>query len=97
MGTGTDIAMQRAGMVLTQGDLAALARAVRLSRAVLRVIKQNLFLAFFYNVLGIPIAAGVLYPATGMLLSPMLAAAAMCLSSICVVANALRLKRAPLE
>jgi len=97
MGTGTDIAMQSAGMVLTQGDLAALARAVRLSRAVRRVIKQNLFLAFFYNVLGIPIAAGVLYPATGMLLSPMLAAAAMCLSSICVVANALRLKRAPLE
>jgi Cu+-exporting ATPase len=97
MGTGTDVAMRSAGIVLTQGDLAALVRAVRLSRAVLRVIKQNLFLAFFYNVLGIPIAAGVLYPFTGMLLSPMLAAAAMSLSSICVVANSLRLRHAVLE
>jgi len=96
MGTGTDIAMQSAGLVLTQGDLPALARAVRLSRAVVRVIKQNLFLAFIYNGLGIPIAAGVLYPATGRLLDPMLAAAAMCLSSICVVGNALRLTRARL-
>jgi Cu+-exporting ATPase len=93
MGTGTDIAMQGAGIILTRGDLRALARAVRLSRAVLRTIKQNLFFAFFYNGLGIPLAAGVLYPLTGRLLSPMWAAAAMCLSSICVVANALRLRR----
>ena len=93
MGTGTDIAMQSAGLVLTRGDLPALARAVRLSRAVVRIIKQNLFLAFIYNGLGIPLAAGVLYPATGRLLDPMVAAAAMCLSSICVVANALRLSR----
>jgi Cu+-exporting ATPase len=97
MGTGTDIAMHSAGIVLTHGDLAALVRAVRLSRAVLRVIKQNLFLAFLYNGLGIPIAAGVFYPVNGLLLSPMLAGAAMSLSSICVVANALRLKRAPLD
>jgi Cu+-exporting ATPase len=93
MGTGTDIAMQSAGLVLTRGELPALARAVRLSRAVVRIIKQNLFLAFVYNGIGIPLAAGVLYPATGRLLDPMLAAAAMCLSSICVVANALRLRR----
>jgi Cu+-exporting ATPase len=75
-----------------RGDLPDLARAVRLSRAVVRVIRQNLFLAFFYNGLGIPVAAGVLYPLTGRLLDPMLAAAAMCLSSICVVGNALRLR-----
>ncbi len=93
MGTGTDIAMQGAGIILTRGDLRALARAVRLSRAVLRTIKQNLFFAFFYNGLGIPLAAGVLYPFTGRLLSPMWAATAMCLSSICVVTNALRLRR----
>jgi Cu+-exporting ATPase len=92
MGTGTDIAIQSAGLVLTKGDLPALARAVRLSRAVVRNIKQNLFLAFIYNGVGIPLAAGVLYPATGRLVDPMLAAAAMCLSSICVVANALRLR-----
>jgi Cu+-exporting ATPase len=92
MGTGADIAMQSAGLILTRGDLPDLARAVRLSRSVVRIIKQNLFLAFFYNGLGIPIAAGVLYPATGRLLDPMLAAAAMCLSSICVVGNALRLR-----
>ena len=96
MGTGADIAMQSAGLVLTRGDLPALARAVRLSRTVVRIIKQNLFLAFIYNVLGIPLAAGVLYPATGRLLDPMLAAVAMCLSSICVVANALRLRHARL-
>jgi len=97
MGTGTDIAMHSAGLVLTRADLAAIARAVRLSRAVLRIVKQNLFLAFFYNGLGIPIAAGVLYPLNGWLLSPMLAGAAMSLSSICVVANALRLRHARLE
>jgi Cu+-exporting ATPase len=97
MGTGTDVAMQSAGIVLTQGDLKALARAVRLSRAVLRVVKQNLFLAFLYNAAGIPIAAGVLYPATGWLMNPMLAGAAMSLSSIGVVANALRLRRARLD
>jgi P-type Cu+ transporter len=92
MGTGADIAMQSAGLVLMRGELPDLARAVRLSRAVVRAIRQNLFFAFFYNGLGIPLAAGILYPATGRLLDPMLAAAAMCLSSICVVGNALRLR-----
>ena len=93
MGTGTDIAMSSAGLVLLQGDLAALVRAVRLSRATLRNIRQNLFWAFAYNLAGIPIAAGALYPLTGWLMSPMLAATAMSLSSITVVSNALRLRR----
>jgi Cu+-exporting ATPase len=93
MGSGTDIAMNSAGLVLLQGDLAALVRAVRLSRATLRNIKENLFWAFAYNLAGIPIAAGALFPLTGWLLSPMLAGAAMSLSSITVVSNALRLRR----
>ncbi|MBL9191938.1 MAG: cadmium-translocating P-type ATPase [Opitutaceae bacterium] len=92
MGTGTDVAMHSAGLVLVQGDLAALVRAVHLSRATLRNIKQNLFWAFAYNLAGLPLAAGVLFPFTGWLLSPMFAGAAMSLSSITVIANALRLR-----
>ena len=91
MGTGTDVAMQSAGVTLVKGDLAGIARARVLSRATMRNIRENLFLAFVYNCLGIPIAAGVLYPAFGWLLSPIVAAAAMSLSSISVIANALRL------
>ncbi len=93
MGTGTDVAMHSAGLVLVKGDLAALVRAVHLSRAVLRNIRQNLFWAFAYNTAGLPLAAGALFPFTGWLLSPMFAGAAMSLSSITVVANALRLRR----
>jgi Cu+-exporting ATPase len=92
MGSGTDVAMQSAGVTLVKGDLAGIARARVLSRATMRNIRQNLVLAFIYNVLGIPIAAGVLYPLWGVLLSPMIAAAAMSLSSVSVVANALRLR-----
>ncbi len=92
MGTGTDVAMQSAGVTLVQGDLRGILRARRISRATMRNIRQNLFFAFVYNALGIPIAAGVLYPALGLLLSPMLAAAAMSLSSVSVIANALRLR-----
>ena len=94
MGTGTDIAMQTAGITLVKGDLRGLLRARRLSQATLRNIRQNLAFAFLYNVLGVPIAAGVLYPLFGVLLSPMLASAAMSLSSVSVIANALRLRRA---
>lgn len=97
MGTGTDVAIDSAGLILVKGDLMALVRAVNLSRAVLRNIKQNLFFAFCYNSLGIPIAAGVLYPAFGILLNPMIAGAAMAMSSISVVSNALRLKRIRLD
>ncbi len=96
MGTGTDIAMQSAGVTLVRGDLRGIARARRLSHATVRNIRQNLFFAFVYNLLGVPIAAGVLYPSFGMLLSPMIAAAAMSLSSVSVIANALRLRRAKL-
>jgi len=96
MGTGTDVAMHSAGIVLVKGDLGALVRAVHLSRATLRNIRQNLFWAFAYNFAGLPIAAGALYPFTGWLLSPMLASAAMSLSSISVVTNALRLRRVKL-
>jgi Cu+-exporting ATPase len=92
MGTGTDVAMQSAGVTLVKGDLAGIARARSLSRATMRNIRQNLFLAFVYNVLGIPIAAGVLYPIFGWLLSPVIAAAAMSLSSVSVIGNALRLR-----
>jgi len=93
MGTGTDVAMHSAGLVLVKGDLAALVRAVHLSRAVLRTIRQNLFFAFAYNGLGIPIAAGALYPFTGWLLNPMVGAVAMSLSCLNVTGNALRLRR----
>jgi Cu+-exporting ATPase len=92
MGTGTDVAMETAGVTLVRGDLRGIARARRLSRAVMRNIRQNLFLAFVYNALGVPIAAGALYPIFGLTLSPMIAAAAMSLSSVSVIANALRLR-----
>jgi P-type Cu+ transporter len=93
MGTGTDVAMQSAGVTLVKGDLRAIVKAIRLSRATMRNVKQNLFFAFVYNALGIPIAAGVLYPFLGLLLSPMFAGAAMAMSSVSVVSNALRLRR----
>jgi Cu+-exporting ATPase len=96
MGTGTDVAIESAGITLLKGDLNALVRARRLSQATTRNIRQNLFFAFIYNVLGVPIAAGVLYPWFGLLLSPMLASAAMSVSSISVIANALRLRRVDL-
>ena len=92
MGTGTAVAMETAGVTLVKGDLAGIVRARRLSRATMRNIRQNLALAFVYNVLGIPLAAGVLYPAFGWLLSPIVAAAAMSLSSVSVIGNALRLR-----
>jgi Cu+-exporting ATPase len=92
MGTGTDVAMQSAGVTLVTGDLRGIARARNLSQATMRNIRQNLFFAFIYNAAGIPIAAGVLYPAFGILLSPIIAAAAMALSSVSVVGNALRLR-----
>jgi P-type Cu+ transporter len=93
MGTGTDVAMESAGVTLVKGDLRGIARARRLSRATMRNIRQNLFFAFVYNALGVPIAAGVLYPTFGLLLSPMIAAAAMSASSVSVIGNALRLRR----
>lgn len=93
MGTGTDVAMESAGVTLVKGDLRGIARARRLSRAVMRNIRQNLFFAFVYNALGVPVAAGVLYPIFGLLLSPMIAAAAMSFSSVSVITNALRLRR----
>ena len=93
MGTGTDIAIESAGVTLVKGDLLGIARARRLSQATMRNIRQNLFFAFLYNTAGIPLAAGVLYPFFGLLLSPIVAAAAMALSSVSVIANALRLRR----
>lgn len=93
MGTGTDVAMESAEVTLVKGDLLGIARAIRLSRAMMKNIRQNLFLAFIYNVLSIPIAAGIFYPFTGLLLNPMIAALAMSLSSVSVIGNALRLKR----
>ena len=96
MGTGTDVAMASAGITLVQGDLGGIVRARRLARATMRNIRQNLAWAFVYNVLGVPVAAGVLYPLAGLLLSPMIASAAMSLSSVSVIANALRLRRAAL-
>ncbi|TKA96472.1 heavy metal translocating P-type ATPase [Cereibacter changlensis] len=96
MGTGADVAMESAGITLLGGDLMGIVRARKLARATLRNIKQNLFFAFAYNALGVPVAAGLLYPFTGMLLSPMIAAAAMSLSSVSVITNALRLRRVDL-
>jgi Cu+-exporting ATPase len=93
MGTGTDVAMQSAGVTLVKGDLRGIARAHKLSTGTMRNIRQNLFFAFVYNALGVPIAAGVLYPFLGVLLSPMIAAAAMSFSSVSVIANSLRLRR----
>jgi P-type Cu+ transporter len=96
MGTGTDVAIESAGMTLLKGDLRALVRARLLSKATMRNIRQNLFFAFAYNMLGVPVAAGVLYPVTGLLLSPMLASAAMTFSSVSVISNALRLRHVEL-
>ena len=96
MGTGTDIAIESAAITLVSGDLRGIVRARRLSRATMRNIRQNLFLAFVYNAVGVPVAAGVLYPFTGVLISPIWASAAMTFSSVSVIANALRLRRAPL-
>jgi Cu+-exporting ATPase len=96
MGTGTDIAMESGGVTLVKGDLTGILRARKLSHATMRNIRQNLFFAFVYNAVGVPIAAGVLYPFFGWLLSPILAAAAMSFSSVSVITNALRLRKTPL-
>jgi Cu+-exporting ATPase len=93
MGTGTDVAIESAGVTLVKGDLRGIAKAIRLSHATMRNVKQNLFFAFVYNALGVPVAAGVLYPVFGLLLSPIFAGAAMAMSSVSVVTNALRLRR----
>jgi Cu+-exporting ATPase len=93
MGTGADVAIESAGVTLLKGDLTGIVKARALSEAVMRNIRQNLFFAFIYNALGVPVAAGVLYPFFGVLLSPIIAAAAMALSSVSVVGNALRLRR----
>jgi Cu+-exporting ATPase len=97
MGTGADVAMESAGLTLLKGDLRGVVRGVNLARATMRNVKQNLFFAFVYNALGVPVAAGALYPAFGILLSPIIAAAAMSLSSVSVVGNALRLRNADLD
>jgi Cu+-exporting ATPase len=96
MGTGTDVAMESAGVTLVRSDLGGIVRTIRLSRATMRNIRQNLAFAFLYNLLGVPVAAGVLYPAFGLLLSPMIASAAMTLSSVSVITNALRLRKVEL-
>jgi Cu+-exporting ATPase len=96
MGTGTDIAIESAGITLVKGDLRGIVRARNLSRATMRNIRQNLFFAFVYNILGVPIAAGALYPIFGLLLSPIIASAAMTFSSVSVIVNALRLRNANL-
>ena len=96
IGTGTDVAIETADVILSSGSLMGVSRAIHLSRSTMRTVRQNLFFAFVYNALGVPIAAGVLYPLTGLLLNPIIAAAAMALSSVSVVSNALRLKRAEL-
>jgi Cu+-exporting ATPase len=96
MGTGTDVAIESAGVTLIRGDLRGIVRARRLSGATMRNIRQNLFFAFIYNVAGVPIAAGILYPWVGLLLSPMIARAAMTFSSVSVIGTALRLRRAEL-
>lgn len=92
MGTGTDVAIESAGVTLLKGDLNGIVKARRLSQAAMRNIRQNLFFAFIYNAAGVPIAAGVLYPVFGILLSPIIAAAAMALSSVSVIGNAIRLR-----
>jgi Cu+-exporting ATPase len=97
MGTGTDVAMESAGITLVKGDLVGIVRARRLSHATMKNIRQNLFFAFAYNAAGVPIAAGVLYPVLGILLTPVIAATAMALSSVSVVGNALRLRRSNVE
>jgi P-type Cu+ transporter len=97
MGAGTDVAMESAGVTLVQGDLRGIVRAIKLSRATMRNIRQNLFFAFVYNALGVPIAAGALYPFIGLLLSPMIASAAMTFSSVSVITNALRLRKLDLR
>jgi len=97
MGTGADVAMESARITLLRGDLRGILRARRLSRATMRNIRQNLFFAFIYNALGVPIAAGVLYPFLGVLLSPVIASAAMTFSSVSVISNALRLQRLKME
>jgi P-type Cu+ transporter len=96
MGTGTDVAIESAGITLVKGDLRGIVRARRLSRATVRNIRQNLFLAFVYNALGVPIAAGLLFPIAGILITPIWASAAMTLSSVSVILNALRLRKADL-
>ena len=97
MGTGTDVAMESAGVTLVKGDLRGIVRLRKLSRATMRNIRQNLAFAFLYNLLGVPVAAGLLYPVFGLLLSPMIASAAMTLSSVSVITNALRLRSVELD
>src|SRR6185503_2946106 len=97
MGSGTDVAIESAGVTLLKGDLVGIVKARRLSQATMANIRQNLIFAFIYNAAGIPVAAGLLYPAFGLLLSPIIAAAAMAASSVSVIANALRLRLAPLD
>ena len=96
MGTGTDVAMETGGLTLVKGDLRGIVKARRLSQRTMGNIRQNLFFAFFYNALGVPLAAGVLYPFFGLLLNPMIAAAAMSFSSVSVIGNSLRLRTAKL-
>jgi len=96
MGTGSDVAIESADVTLVKGDLRGVVRAIRLSRTTMKNIRQNLFFAFVYNSLGVPLAAGILYPLVGLLLSPMIAAAAMTFSSVSVITNALRLRNAEL-
>jgi Cu+-exporting ATPase len=97
MGAGTDVAMESADVTLVQGDLRGIVRAIKLSRATMRNIRQNLFFAFVYNALGVPIAAGALFPLIGLLLNPMIASAAMTFSSVSVITNALRLRKLDLR
>jgi Cu2+-exporting ATPase len=97
MGTGTDVAIESSEITLVKGDLQGIVKAKNLSREVMKDIKQNLFFAFIYNILGVPVAAGVLFPAFGLLLSPMIAATAMSFSSVSVIVNSLRLKKVSLD